>query len=795
MKGDRIKKFTAMLTAMALLLSLSVSAVAVETEPFGGEIVIYHTNDIHGAVTYAEGGSMGLDRVAAMKTATPGSILVDAGDATQGVPFASLSKGAGVIDAMNAAGYDVMAAGNHEFDYGTEVFLSNAAAAEFPVLAANVFRDGVPLLDGGCHTLIERNGVQIGFFGLTTADTATSTDPAGIKGLVFRDELETAKEEIDALEAAGADVVIAIAHVGEYDNIVPWTSAELAAALTGEYAGRLDAIIDGHSHTVENEFVNGTLIVQTGTGLTNLGKITLDFGSDDVLDGITGEVLSAEEVAAAVEPAADVTKKLETTTASMMALLAQPLGESETTLWGGTVGGVAEARFVETNLGSFAADAYREAGERFIKQAAGMEDYQGLPVIGAENGGGLRASIPAGPVTKGDLISIFPFSNTLMLKEISPQLLYETLEVSVSKLTGQDIETGLLSGDISGGFLQVSGIRFTYDPAAQTGSKVKTVTLEADGKALDRGDTQTRLLLVSNNFIMNGGSGHSALAECPLVGEIGGELETVEAYFTAQAGEAGLPALTTKGRIVPDAGYVPKAYAAHIRVETAAGQPAANQAVTYYLDNRAAAQATTDASGLLTITVPDGPHGVRLYEAGAQVYINNYSGAGTVETEYRGFPVLQLKDSVAGFSDVAAAHAFYDGISYVVDKGIMQGYGGGIFAPEDTLTRAQAAQIFYNMAGKPETAQTLPFSDVSEDAWYAEAVAWEAQVHVVEGYGDVRFGPEDKLTREQMIWMLERYAQYQGETSAISKDGDPKEFITRAQAAQMLYLFCGQQPK
>lgn len=107
-----------------------------------------------------------------------------------------------MIELMNLAGYDLMAAGNHEFDFGTEQFLSNAALAQFPILAANVYRNGQPLLAGvqegnnGCHTSIERDGVRIGFFGLTTVETATSTNPAGIRDLQFADEVETAKKRL-----------------------------------------------------------------------------------------------------------------------------------------------------------------------------------------------------------------------------------------------------------------------------------------------------------------------------------------------------------------------------------------------------------------------------------------------------------------------------------------------------------------------------------------------------------------------------------------------------------------------
>jgi len=644
----RNSKLIAVCIALCLILSCSSALAATETD--GGEIVIYHTNDIHGAAAWSEGGSIGLDRVAALKKQTQNAILVDAGDATQGLPFASLTKGADVIEVMNAAGYDAMAAGNHEFDFGTEQLFANVARAEFPILAANVYMDGSPLLANedhdGCHVIIERGGKKIGFFGIVTAKTATSTNPAMIVDVEFKDEIETAKAEIDALTAEGADAIIAIAHVGEYTN-VPCDSAKLAEAMTGEYGGRLDAIIDGHSHTEETELINGVLVMQTGTGLTNLGKITLEFGDDGALSTIGGELLTYEEIMEQVEPDPDVTGMIEQTTAEMMGLLSEPVAQSETTLWGGTVDGVAEARVVETNLGSFAADAYRDAAERFIEQAAGMEAYRGLPVIGAENGGGVRASLPNGVVTKGDLINVFPLANTLIIKEITPAILYETLEVSVSSIAGQDAETGLLSGEPSGGFLQVSGVRFTYDPNAPQGEKVLEAVLEESGTVLERTDSETRLMLASNNFIMSGGSRHAALAELPLVGEIGGEMETVEAYLIARADGAALKAQGVKGRIIPQGGYMPRDYTAYILIEREDGGLAADTPVTYYVDGGSAMEGRTDSEGILAITVSDGPHGVKLATEQREVYTNNYTGAGTVETEYRGYPVLTLAADTA----------------------------------------------------------------------------------------------------------------------------------------------------
>lgn len=352
------KKLLSIVASLFVLLSSFAYIVPVNANNIDNEVIIYHTNDTHG---YLEGNGtsiIGIDTLAGLKAATPNSILVDAGDATQGLPLASLTKGADVIKLMNLAGYDVMAAGNHEFDYGTEQFLANVSLANFPILAANIYQNGGCLLankqegNDGCHTIIERNGKKIGFFGLTTVDTATSTNPAGIQDLEFKDEIETAKKEIDELEAENVDAIIAICHLGDGD--VTCNSEDLALAMNDEYQDKIDVIIDGHSHTTENKEVNDITIVQTGTGMTNVGKLTLNFDQQDVM--VNEELLNASNLKD-IQPKAEVTNKLQEIQNEQAAILNEVIGNSETTLWAGQIGVVAIARLVETNYGDFAADA------------------------------------------------------------------------------------------------------------------------------------------------------------------------------------------------------------------------------------------------------------------------------------------------------------------------------------------------------------------------------------------------------------------------------------------------------
>lgn len=639
-----IKKFFAAALTLCMPFSMTVSAQTSDSSQDSTavqEVIVYHTNDSHGYLSGDGENIVGIDLAAGLKESTPNSILVDAGDATQGLPLASLTKGADVIELMNQAGYDLMTAGNHEFDFGTEAFLSNARKADFPILAANIYRNGSPLLkdvqegNNGCHTIIEQNGVRIGFFGLTTADTASSTNPTGITDLEFRDEAETAKAEIAHLEDEGADVIIAICHMGNMD--ASCTSTDLANAMTGEYQDKIDVIIDGHSHTVENEETNGILIVQTGSGMAGIGKLTLEIRGNEV--SASEELLGPSDLADVV-PDAAVAEQLAQIESSQSELLRETVGKTDTTLWAGQVGVVAVTRLVETNYGDLTADAFRSTAKTYL-QTLGTDTS--LPVIAVENGGGIRAMSANGDITMGDLISAFPFSNTIYLKKVTPAILYEVMEVSGTALDGQDKETGmLLQQTNSGGFLQISGFTAVFNPDGEEGQKVVSITLDGQTEPLDREDTATEIMMASNNYIMSGGNDYNMLADLPKYGEAGGELETVQSYLESCMKDGALQGYAGTGNRIQmrGDGYEPKDYTASILIADQSGEPLAGQELSYRVDGGKRQNGITDENGILQITLSDGAHGVRLADTQQEIYVDNYSGFGITVDEFREQPVL-----------------------------------------------------------------------------------------------------------------------------------------------------------
>ncbi len=268
------RKFLALFLALAMVLALAVPAFAEDAviapaPTMAGKTVILHSNDVHGAVA-------GYAYMAALKAQYEAQgaevILVDAGDYSQGTTYVSSTKGADAVAMMNAAGYDVVTLGNHEFDYGYAQLAENMKQAKFKVLCADVFdANGKTIFDGNT-TYTTKSGVKLGFFGMETPETQTKANPALIKGLKFATDeafYAAAKTQVAALK--DADLVICLAHLGVDAESKPYRSYDLYSKVEG-----IDFIIDGHSHTVMTKGENGEPIQSTGTAFANVGLIVID---------------------------------------------------------------------------------------------------------------------------------------------------------------------------------------------------------------------------------------------------------------------------------------------------------------------------------------------------------------------------------------------------------------------------------------------------------------------------------------------------------------------------------------
>lgn len=451
------KFFAAMLTCTLVATSLSPVLAAEETEK-SGDVVILFTSDVHGGVDqgFSYAGLYAIRE--SLEEQGDEVLLADNGDAIQGEPIGTMTKGEAIVDLMNAMKYDVAIPGNHEFDYGMDNFLSLTEKAEFPYLSCNFNHNGENVLDA--YTIKEAAGVKIGFVGMTTPKTITSSTPK-----IFQDEsgefvygflqdetgeqLYTAVQEaVDAAREEGADYVVALGHMGNEASCVPWTYGDVISNTSG-----IDVFLDGHSHdtdqlTVKNKDGEDVIRAACGTKLGGVGwsRISaegeLSAGlytwdneeSAPELLGIENEIKTALD-----EAGSKLEETLETVVAKSDVLLT--INDPEAQDEEGKP--IRMVRRAETNLGDLCADAYRNTLNADI---------------GIVNGGGVRADLAAGDITLGDILRVHPFGNQLCMVEVTGQQILDALEWSARVIPEEN-----------GGFLQVSGLSFEVHTYVNSG--------------------------------------------------------------------------------------------------------------------------------------------------------------------------------------------------------------------------------------------------------------------------------------------------------------------------------------
>ena len=451
------KKVFACLLAVVMLLGLIVVPAAAKAEgEEAKEIVILYTNDVHCGITDGMGYA-GVARVkAAYEAAGKEVVLVDNGDAAQGDVIGTLSKGEAIIELMNEVGYDVATIGNHEFDYGMDQFNKNVSLAKFQYVCCNFLNDkGEAVLKP--YTIVEKGGKKIAFVGIDTPEAFTKSTPVyfqdGEGNYIFsfcegnngQDLYDKVQETVDAARAEGADYVIALAHLGIDYQSAPWMSTDVIANTTG-----IDVMLDGHSHSVisgdavKNKDGNDVILTSTGTKLDNVGILTITgegkmstmlLDTDAIkfisaVGALTEDNGAGEAVAAAIAKNEELVNTVVAKT-SVTLTTTDPVAVDE------KGNAIRIVRNQETNLGDLCADAYR---------AMGGTD------IAFVNGGGIRANINEGDITYGQIIKVHPYGNALCVVEATGQEILDALELSVASMPGE-----------SGGFLQVSGLKFTVD--------------------------------------------------------------------------------------------------------------------------------------------------------------------------------------------------------------------------------------------------------------------------------------------------------------------------------------------
>ena len=481
------------------------------------KIIILHTNDVHCQIDQKKNKdgivtNIGYAGVLAYKKEMENLhginnvTLVDAGDAIQGGPIGTLSKGEYIVDIMNYIGYDIACPGNHEFDYGMENFLKLSTETSKANYICCNFRD----LEGNTilspYTLIKYGDLTIAYLGINTPESFTKSSP-----IYFQDEngnyiydfaqgekgqtlYKTVQKYVDEAIKEGANYVVAIGHLGDEGASEYWSSKSLIKNTYG-----IDIFIDGHSHEVYSEILKNkkgknVLLAQTGTKLQNLGKITINTKNKKITSEFISNYKAQDE---------DAVNYIEGIKNKFSDVLQEVVAKSSVTLT--TLDPTTHKRAIrnsETNLGDFCADAYRA-------------------MVGADiafaNGGGIRADIEEGDITYEEIINVHPFGNEICMIETTGQDILDALEIGACEYP---IENG--------GFLQVSGLSYTIDPSipssvvfnergqfVKVDGKYRVTEVMVGNEPLVLNKTYT---LASHNYmIKNGGDGYTMFMDDKMI--------------------------------------------------------------------------------------------------------------------------------------------------------------------------------------------------------------------------------------------------------------------------------------
>ena len=483
------------------------------------DTVILHTNDVHGRIV-EEKGVIGDAKLATViekerEKGNQTTLVVDAGDAFQGLPISNSTKGEARAKILNEMGYDAMAVGNHEFDFGLDEAKKYKEILNFPLLSSNTYVNGARLFEAA--TIVDKNkavaGDEFVVIGVTTPETATKTHPKNVKGVTFTEPIAEVNKVIEEIQAKalaeGKDYkhYVVLAHLGvDTTTPVEWRGSTLAEALSKNplLKGKRVTVIDGHSHTVESTtYGDNVTYNQTGSYLHNVGKITYKsrqlLGNPSLIAAADAKKLEAnpkiEKLVKDIKQKYDAENAIEVVSNSPVELN----GDRE------------NVRVRETNLGNVVADSLYQYGQTGFSHPTD---------IAVTNGGGLRETIAKGkPITKGNVIAVLPFGNTISQIQVTGQQVFDMFEKSLGSIlqvdkAGKTVldENGQPLLEPSGGFLQISGAKVYYDTNLTAGKRVLAIQVKNRATGLyEKLDLEKVYYLATNDFLAAGGDGYTML--------------------------------------------------------------------------------------------------------------------------------------------------------------------------------------------------------------------------------------------------------------------------------------------
>ena len=503
-------------------------------------VTVLHTNDVHGRMVEDDrNGVIGDALLSGIVNDTRSkgtTIVLDSGDSFQGLPISNSSKGEDMAAVMNAVGYDAMTVGNHEFDFGLDQLRRLSKQINFPIITSNVYVDGVRLFQPS--TIIDKtpgvDGDEVVVIGVTTPETATKTHPRNLPGVSFTDPITEVKAVVDQVEsnarAEGKEykTYIVIGHLGiDTTTPVEWRGSTLAEALSN-YAplkGKRVLVLDGHSHTLHTAtYGDNVTYNQTGSYLNNVGRVV--YNSDRVL---SHGVITHDEAKKNYQVNPTVKAMLDEVQAKYKAESSKVVIENSPVKLSGDR---MDVRVRETNLGNVVADALLDYGQSAFTHKSNLA---------VTNGGGLRETIAKDrPITKGDIIAVLPFGNSVAEIQVTGQNIYDMFVKSLGSIlqvdeSGKNIfdENGQPLLEPSGGFLQVAGAHVYYDTTLPAEKRILSIDiLDPETGVYKPLNTTETYYLVTNDFLAAGGDGFTMLGGPR---EEGPSLDTVFADYLTHA--------------------------------------------------------------------------------------------------------------------------------------------------------------------------------------------------------------------------------------------------------------------
>lgn len=683
------KKVFSLLLAVMLVLSVLVlptDALATDEVTVEKVVTIIHTNDVHGnAVEDEEAGKLGYAKLKTFVDSKGDVLLLDAGDVLHGTTFATISQGESMVKLMNEIGYDALVPGNHDYNYGSQRLLALQEEANFDILQANVVNTvrGDRIL--APNAIYEVNGVNVGVFGIATPETKTKSSPLNTEGLTFTDYIRESVAQVADLKAKGADVVVALVHLG-----LDEASAE-RADLLARAVPEIDVMIDGHSHTVleTGKTENGVLIAQTGNHLQNVGEVTITLDNEKILGKVAK--LHTYEDLKDLTPNAEILAEIEAIEEANQPYLETVVGTTTVEL-----DGVREnVRSGETNLGNLLTDA--------------MLDISGADVA-LTNGGGIRASIPAGEITMGQVLEAFPFTNYPVTLEISGENILKALEFGLDS-----------APEVVGKFPHVAGMTFKYDVNQPAGSRVFDLMIGEE--PIDLAKTYT---LVTNDFMAIGGDGYEVLAEGVKVAEYPLLSEVLADYIR----EAGTVSPEVEGRItegtkpVDDEGFT---------------DIVGHWAETYILSG----VENGFFKGMTETT----------FEPETRIT------RGMIVTTLHRLEDEPTATDPSSFPDVIAEDWYGPAVAWASENEIVKGYDDGTFKPNQELTREEMAAIISRYLGyKDYPIVKIGVPEFADEAMIAEWASADVDVmqitSIMQGKPGNLFDPQGKATRAELAKVM-----------------------------------------